>query len=501
MWNLPMGVFYTSPSGVNHKYLLVSLYSHLKVQLEYTCRPPPTGSKCPLCSTGTILFSQVAKGIYAQDHEGKYYVKCSRAYNIQSRSSWLTEAAVNAKCKGFWWVEGSHINELPTGSTPCPSNSPCKGLGQRNGSCTHWLCQKCCVERATADQTHCCQIGGHRATISTPVTPRKPGRTFQDCISFSPSPTPPTPPLQNPPSESPTPFPTPPSTFTLSIPIVTPPQTPTFLPHGRNVSNYYSTQYLPDNFVDRSLSGPTTPTPSPLSRSASRNQLAKEVASGICIGWCQTIDTNPIPLEASAPDLPYFKPSSCRLLQKVSGLDDLSEFCVAINGCWVARDKPLERLGQNTRVLLGPITLAGQECKFSEDDIMISGTSSPLKRSSPSSRQGQGTPKKRGKIIKIDSDLIHTTPERLPSISPRPESTSDETIDLTGDSNSDVEVMIDDFPPADRKEADRRFKLYQQYRAQKLHVKVAIEKAFDHPIPTQTWYRHYNKWAEKQKQI
>src|ERR1700761_8432442 len=90
---------------------------------------------------------------------------------------------------------------------------------------------------------------------------------------------------------------------------------------------------------------------------------------GILCSRLQTIDTNPIPLEASAPDLPYFKPSSCRLLQKVTGLDDLSEFCVAINGCWVARDKPLERLGQNTKVLLGPITLAGQECKFSEDDI------------------------------------------------------------------------------------------------------------------------------------
>ncbi|KAJ7217088.1 hypothetical protein GGX14DRAFT_601972 [Mycena pura] len=453
-------------NSVNHEYLLVSLYSHLKVGLTpkgllllalnvlSVLLVPFFSLKWPRRTVGQI-FTWITALLYVHN-------LCQlRPNNDVLMTSWLTEAAVNAKCKGFWWVEGSHINELPTGSTPCPSNSPCKGLGQRNGSCTHWLCQKYCVERATADQTHCCQIGGHRATISTPVTPRKLGRTFQDCISFSPSPTPPTPPLQNPLSESPTPFPTPPSTFTFSIPIVTPPQTPTFLPHGRNVSNYYSTQYLPDNFVDRSLSGPTTPTPSPLSRSASRNQLVKEVASGICIGWCQTIDTNPIPLEAFAPDLPYFKPSICRLLQKVS--DDLSEFCVAINGCWVARDKPLERLGQNTKVLLGPITLAGQESKFSEDDIMISGTSSPLKCSSPSSRQGEGTPKKRGKII--------------------PESTSDETIDLTANSNSDVEVMIDDFPPSDRKEAD------------------PIEKAFDHPIPTQTWYRHYNKWAEKQKQI
>ncbi|KAJ7217988.1 hypothetical protein GGX14DRAFT_390697 [Mycena pura] len=141
-----------------------------------------------------------------------------------------------------------------------------------------------------------------------------------------------------------------------------------------------------------------------------------------------TSDSEPIRLEVSAPDLPYFKPSESELLQATFGLD-LKSFSILMDGA-----------------------------------------------------------------LGTDIDINDTLPADT------------STLDLTqSDSESSENTENVDapqvFPPRDKAEADRHFKLYEEYYGdgkQGQLVLVCAAAAFGHPITRRTWNRRYHSWLAEQ---
>ncbi|KAF7323966.1 hypothetical protein MKEN_00618100 [Mycena kentingensis (nom. inval.)] len=434
---------------------------------------PPLGSQCPCCNHGTILPSKQASGNNNPEHKGCFYVKCSFNYYHREGSplsQWLTEQAVGQRCKdGFWWVEPG-VYPKPQGTSRC-TGAYCKGKGERNGTCTHWLCKACCIgQEAVFGAAHCCALRSHSQGFK-----RGPPSAV---IGLSPSPA-------DTQSDVPSP-PATPSTKRISS-VATPSTTPqkrTLPVFGHNLSPYARSS-LPPSFVQNSLNAAK-----PVASAASPEFDARKT---IQVAWSADaqMTKEPIYCTTAAPHLPKFMPSESQAVLRLSRLDaaELSAYSVLVQGVWSGRDVPMT-VSAGQSVVFGPFEFAGMRASPGGGSQSWTPTPSPTKRSSGNPPD---SPSPLPKRIKVEDDAP------LQEVIVIDDSDDDQGESLPQSAAASALAPGPEhavFPGTYTVDVHTNFSRFTLCLRDKNRT-AAIKHVFGCAVPDGTFYRHYKMWQAR----